>query len=73
MYSASGWVIYVHPGPDSICAFAPHHPDGFIKQPTTNLGFAKAGLTYFAINFTLPKQSPELVTINDTYLMLLNY
>lgn len=73
MYSASGWMIYVHPGPDSICAFAPHHCDGFIKQPMTNLGFAKAGLTCFAINFILPKQSPELVTINDIFFNATNY
>ncbi len=58
MYSASGWAIYVRPGPDSICAFAPHHPDGLL-WPMTELGFAKAGLTYFAINFDYPKQPPE--------------
>ena len=58
MYSASGWAIYVRPGPDSICAFAPHHTDGLL-WPMTTLGFAKAGLTYFTINFDYPKQPPE--------------
>jgi len=51
-------VIYVHSGPDSICALTPHQVCGFIQQPKTPVGFERAGLTFFAINFYLPKQSP---------------
>ena len=46
-------MIYVHSGPDSICALPPHHPDGLL-WPMTTLGFERAGLTCFAINFSLP-------------------